>query len=215
MSLAAVNPWILVKTLMTIQPKILVALLIALASMNVLAEASQSEAAPVKIGIVDKSGAKLALSFLPPEEDGWQVTNNGLSASVKKDGALAGENREIEAYLITLDTPVMPISDFIERLKKNIQDAFDAGNGFKLVILDIFEDPRDRRCARMHLLLEDMRASNQQRKWSEQYALSCGSLKYRRIGFEIRYYNRYYESQNDEHFAAQATKVLDSVVFED
>ena len=200
---------------MIIQRKTLVALLIALASTSVLAEAPQSKVAPVRIGVAGNSGVKLALSFLPPEEDGWQVTNNGLSASVKKDGALAGENREIEAYLITLDTPVTPIADFIERLKKNIQNSFDASNGFKLVLMDIFEDPRDRRCARMHLLLEDMRASNQQRKWSEQYALSCGSLKYKRIGFEIRYYNRYYESQKDEHFAAQATKVLDSVVFED
>ena len=201
---------------MIIQPKTLVALLIALASTSVLAEAPQSKVAPVRIGVAGNSGVKLALSFLPPEEDGWQVTNNGLSASVKKDGALAGENREIEAYLITLDTPVTPIADFIERLKKNIQNSFDASNGFKLVLMDIFEDPRDRRCARTHLVLENVRTSNnQQRKWSEQYTLSCGSLKYKQIGFEVRYYNRYFESQKDEYFAAQATKVLDSVVFED
>lgn len=200
---------------MTIHLKILATLLVALTSMSAVAEAPKPEVTPVKIGIADKSGAKLALSFLPPDEDGWQVTNKGLSASAKKDGALDGENREIEAYLITLDAPVAPISGYIERLKKNLQDGIAGSSGFKLVTLDVFEDPKDKRCARVHLLLEDVRANDERRKWSEQHVLSCGSLKYKRVGFEVRYYNRYYDSQKGGHFAAQAAKVLDSVVFED
>ena len=174
---------------------------------------------PVRIGIVDQSGSVLGLHFMPPDENGWDITKSGINVTLKKDGESAEENREIEAYLVNLDAPVSPISGYIERIKKNTHEGYSKNERFKIKAFDVTEDSKNSLCARVYLLLEDTQptrtGNNQQKKWSEQHVLSCGSLKYKRIGFEVRYYHRYYESNRDSQFIDEANKVLESVVIED
>ncbi|HEY6773356.1 MAG TPA: hypothetical protein VI140_05250, partial [Oxalicibacterium sp.] len=90
---------------------------------------------------------------------------------------------------------------------------------FKLQTLDIKEYPQNSQCARVYLLLEDLRKvrvdNDQPRKWSEQHMLSCGSPKYKRMGFEIRYYQRYYDQNKDDQLSAKADRLFESLVIED
>jgi hypothetical protein len=202
--------------------KFIVVLFILFISMGAGAQAETyqpKKGEPVKIGITDQSGSVLGLSFMPPDESGWEITRSGLSVTLKTNGESAGENREIEAYLINLDAPVSPISGYIERIKKNTQEAYAKNQRFKIKAFDVTEDPKNSQCARVYLLLEDTQptrtGSNQQRAWSEQHMLSCGSLKYKRMGFEVRYYHRYYELNRDDQLLSKANKVLETVVIED
>ena len=174
---------------------------------------------PVRIGISDKSGSVLGLSFMPPDENGWDMTKSGMSVTLKKSEGSADENREIDAYLINLDAPAIPIASYIERIKKNTLEGYANNEKFKIRALNVTADPNSNQCARVHLLLEDtqptLALNNKQTKWSEQFVLSCASLKYKRFGFEVRYYHRYYESNKDNKLADHANKVLESVVIED
>ncbi len=45
--------------------------------------------------------------------------------------------------------------------------------------------------------------------------LSCGLLKHKGLGFELRYYHRYLDSNKDTQFGEKARKVLESVILED
>lgn len=193
---------------------------LALLSTSTHADTSQPQKGePVRIGITDQSGSVLGLSFMPPDENGWDITKSGLSVTLKKSGESADENREIEAYLINLDAPVAPISGYIEKIKKNTQEGYAKNQRFKIRAFEVTEDPRNSQCARVYLLLEDTQptrtGSTQQKKWSEQHMLSCGSTKYKRMGFEVRYYHRYYEPNKDDQLLNKANKVLESVVIED
>ncbi len=171
----------------------------------------------VGIGISDKSGSSVALRFIPPDEDGWSIERSGLSVTLKKNSGSDSDSREIEAYLIRLDTPISPISNYIETIRRNTVEGYARSNKFKISTLEIAEDPKDTRCARVHLLLEGLQSDAvvQQRKWSEQYMLSCGLLKHKGLGFELRYYHRYLDSNKDTQFGEKARKVLESVILED
>ncbi|MFJ7565773.1 hypothetical protein ACIQW9_02290 [Herminiimonas sp. NPDC097707] len=173
----------------------------------------------VRIGITDNTGSILGLSFGSPDETGWTITKSGLSAKLKRDGESADENQEIEAYVIKLDTPFNPISGYIEHLKKNIQEAFVKNQEFSLQTLDVKEYPQNNQCVRVHLLLEYLRNirtyNKQQKRWSEQHIISCGSTKYKRMGFEVRYYQRYYDQNKDDQSSVKADKLFESVIIED
>lgn len=51
---------------------------------------------PVAFGISDTEGGMLGLEFSPPEGEGWNIQRSGTGVSVKKNGASADENSEIE-----------------------------------------------------------------------------------------------------------------------
>jgi hypothetical protein len=180
---------------------------------------ADSEKSPkiVGVGITDSTGASIGLRFAPPAEEGWTMERSGLAVSLKKNTTSSSDNREIEAYLIRLDSPISPISGYVETIKRNIEEAYANNKKVKISALEVIEDPKDSRCARGHLLLEDIQLGQvvEERKWSEQYFLSCGLLKRKGIGFELRYYHRYLDSKKDKQFVEDARRVLESATIND
>jgi hypothetical protein len=199
----------------TVNPFIVTVML----SANILARSSSVANKPLTIGIADKNGGAMGLTFTPPEEDGWKITKSGVSVSLKKNGASADENKEIEAYLMNLDVPINPISGYVEQIKKNTLDGYGNDSRFKILALEVVPDNAKSQCARVHLLLEDKKplrtVSHEHIKLSEQYVLSCGSLKYKGMGVEVRYYDRYYEPKKDNQLAEKANKIFESVIIDD
>jgi hypothetical protein len=195
-------------------------LICALALLTSNFNAIANDAKPtnfIGIGISDKSGSSVALKFIPPEEDGWSAKNSGLSVSLKNINDSEDNNREIEAYLMRVEAPISPISGYIETIRRNILEGVANSKRFKVNALEITEDSKDARCVRFHLVLEgiEAEAATKQKKWSEQFALSCGLLKRKGLGFELRYYHRYLDSNKDLQFREKAVKLIESVVIQD
>jgi hypothetical protein len=195
-------------------------LLAALTMLGALAhaeEADSKQSKTVQVGISFKDGSSFALKFLPPDEEGWVMTRPGGGVNLKKNAGSPTDSMEIEAYMMRLDTPIEPMSNYMETIKRNIIEGYERNKNFKISAFEVTEDPREARCARIHLLLERLQPGQeaQERRWSEQYVLSCGSLKRKGMGFELRFYHRYLESSKDAQFAEKARKVLDSVVLVD
>ena len=164
---------------------------------------------PISFGVSDKEGGVLGLEFSPPEGDGWNIKRSGTGVFVKKNGASSDENTEIEAYIIRLDAPVEPISGYVEKIKTNIKKGYESNPRIEIKLLEVIADPTRSRCAKFHILLQDRTDT----KWySEQYALSCGLQKYKGMGVELRYSDRYYEQNIDNTLAEKANRILESVV---
>lgn len=180
-------------------------------------EADGRQSKPVQVGISFKEGSSFALKFLPPDEEGWVMTQPGGGVNLKKNAGSPTDSMEIEAYMMRLDAPISPMSSYIETIKRNVTEGYERNKNFKIAAFEVTEDPRDARCARLHLLLERVQPGQeaQERRWSEQYVLSCGSSKNEGLGFELRFYHRYVESSKDAQFAEKARKVLDSAVLVD
>ena len=167
---------------------------------------------PIAFGISDQEGGVLGLAFAPPEGEGWKIQRSGTGVSVKKNGASADENTEIEGYIVRLDAPIEPISGYIERIKKNIQKGYERNSRLEIKLLEVIADPKRSSCAKFHILLQDRTDT----KWySEQYALSCGLQKYKGMGVELRYFDRYYEQNRDSQLAEKANRILESIVIDD
>jgi hypothetical protein len=191
---------------------------IALISSNFNAIANDAKLSNfIGIGISGKSGSSVALKFTPPDETGWSEKNSGLSVTLKNSNDSEDNNREIEAYLMRVDAPISPISGYIETMRRNILEGVANSKRFKVIALEIAEDSKDARCVRLHLLLEGIEAEQvtKQKRWNEQYALSCGLLKRKGLGFELRFYHRYLDSNKDLQFREKAVKIMESVVIQD
>jgi hypothetical protein len=200
--------------------KNIILIVTALLSINAWAEnLSLKKQEPIAFGITDKEGGTLGLKFTPPEEDGWNIKRSGTGVSMKKNGESDDENKEIEGYIMRPDAPIDPISGYVEQIKKNVQEGYAKNPRFKIKALETMADPSKPRCIRLHLLLEDTKpvrtVSHEYTKWSEQYVLSCGLLKYKGMGVELRYYDRYYEPNKDNQLAEKANKIFESVVIDD
>jgi hypothetical protein len=187
-----------------------------LASATVHADSENSHRI-VGVGIIDSTGASIGLKFTPPAEEGWTTERSGLAVSLKKNTNSSSDNREIEAYLIRLDSPISPISGYVETIRRNLEEAYANNKKIKINALEVIEDPKDSRCARGHLLLETIQPDQvvEERKWSEQYFLSCGLLKRKGLGFELRYYHRYLDSRKDKQFVEDARRVFESMIIDD
>jgi hypothetical protein len=166
----------------------------------------------VGVGITDSKGASIGLKFAPPDEVGWSTENTGLNLVLRKNADSDSDNREIEAYLIKLDSPISPISDYIKTIRRNLVEGYANSKKFKISALELSEDTKDSRCVRGYLLLEAIQPdqSVQEKRWSEQYFLSCGLLKHKGLGFELRYYHRYLDSKKDKQFIEDARLLLES-----
>lgn len=152
------------------------------------------------------------MDFVPPEGEGWKIERSGAGVSVKKNGASADENTEIEGYMIRPDAPIDPISGYVETIRRNIQKGYENDSRLQIKQLEVVADPARPRCIRIHVLLQDRTDI----KWhSEQYALSCGLKKYKGLGVELRYSARYYEQNKDPQLAEKANRILDSAVIFD
>ncbi|MDQ7970441.1 MAG: hypothetical protein REI95_12440 [Oxalicibacterium faecigallinarum] len=177
-----------------------------------------NESKRVMIGITDQSGSAIGLSLIPPNEPNWDTKKAGLSITLKRAGKATDENQEIEAYMIRLDKPFHPVSTYMEQIRKNTEEGYKKNPDFKLSAFDIKEYPQNPQCVRVYMLLEDVRTTRadlSQKKWSEQHMLSCGLSKHKRIGFEVRYYNRHYDQNKDELFATKADRLFETVIIED
>jgi len=191
---------------------------LALCGLPAHADAPAPDGKTIDIGYTD-SKMLLRLRLTPPAEDGWNGERNNLGATLTRQGKLPGENQQIDAYMMTLDTPSASMSEYIDIIKANIQAGYADSKKYRLVSSDVQADPKDTRCARIHVLLEDMQppptGDSSHKKWSEQYTLSCGLTQVKRLGFEVRYYQRYYDPNKDEHFAEKADKLFQGVAIEE
>ncbi|MGE8227567.1 MAG: hypothetical protein ACN6RK_17435 [Stenotrophomonas sp.] len=168
----------------------------------------------IHVGITDASRT-LGLAFTPPDEEGWTRNGSGTSTTLSWNAEAASDNRKIEAYMTTLDAPISPLSGYIRTIKRNLEQGYANSPRFKINALQVSEYPADPRCAKIHLLLEARQpAADGQRQWSEQYALSCGSLQSKGVGYELRYYHRYTDDNRDPGLEAKANAVLDSLSIE-
>jgi len=166
--------------------------------------------------IADDAKVVLDISFLSPNEPGWAggIFYEWL-VMLKKDGAVVEENQEIEAYIINQDMPFHPVASFIQRKKQDIQAYYATVPELKLQALDVREYPENSQCIRIYVLLEDLRSPKDNKRWSEQHALSCIFPVHQHMGYEIRYYQRYYEQHRDNQFASKADALFKSVRVED
>lgn len=192
----------------------------ALTMLGAHANSDEADGKPSKLvqfGVAFKDGSSVGMKFLPPDEEGWVMTRPGGGVNLRKNAGSPTDSMEIEAYMMRLDSPISPMSSYIETIKRNVTEGYERNKNFKISAFEVTEDPKDARCARLHLLLERVQPSQeaQERRWSEQYVLSCGSLKNKGLGFELRFYHRYVESSKDAQFAEKARKVLDSAVLVD
>ncbi|GHU15115.1 hypothetical protein AGMMS50225_28120 [Betaproteobacteria bacterium] len=173
----------------------------------------------VGVGIFEKNGAAIGVDFTPSETEGWSKYQSMSNVSLKKKGASNDEGWEIEAYLITLATPVVQISAYADKIVKNIREGYGQGERYKIASLDTAEYPDKGLCVKVHLLVEDTKpvrtVDHQGKKWSEQYILSCGLVKNRRIGVEVRYVNVFYDSNKDDLLSEKAARIFDSVEITD
>lgn len=168
----------------------------------------------IHLGITDASST-LGFAFTPPAEEGWTRNGSGTSTTLSWNAESPSDNRKIEAYMTTLDAPISPIGGYIRTIKRNLEQGYASSSRFKISSLQVSEYPADPRCAKIHLLLEARQptaAGKQQ--WSEQYALSCGSLQSKGVGYELRYYQRYTDGHRDHGLESKANAVLDSLDIE-
>lgn len=171
----------------------------------------------IGIGISDTSGSTVALKFIPPDEEGWSAKNSGLSVTLRNGTDKEDDSREIEAYLIRIEAPISSRSDYIQEIRRNAVEGYANSKEFKIGALEITEDSKDARCVRVHLVLEGVQPEPviKQKRWIEQYVLSCVLFKHKGLGFELRYYHRYLDSNRDPKFHEKAAKVIESVVIQD
>lgn len=182
-----------------------------------MATANGRDSSPtISVGITDNGGTSIGLTFAPPNGEGWSEERSGLGVTLSKNPS-PDDHREIEAYLTRLDTPASPISDYIETIKRNIERGYANSNELKVVHSGVTEAPMDGRCAMAHLLLEVRKPSQAalEKTWSEQYVLSCGFLKHKGWGVELRYHHRYTDSRKDAQLAEDVRRLFASVMIED
>jgi|GEM_PF-2613398 len=129
--------------------KNIIFIIIFLYSVNSFAQNPSSKILePITFGIADKQGGSLGLSFMPPEEEGWELKRSKNGVSVIKNGVSKDEIKEIEGYIIQLDIPVDPISSYVEQIKKNTQEGYANNPRFKINTFEVIPDPSKPRCVR-------------------------------------------------------------------
>ncbi len=197
--------------------KPLVALLaFSLLSFNVLAENSEpSKQERINVGISDQDGTAIGLSFVPSTLDDWDLKRPGLSVTLRKKGQSDDENTEIEAYLVTLDTPPTSVSNNIEQTKQYLLKSYENNDKFKLVSFDVTQDTSIPQCVRVYYLQEHLKptrtVAHSEKKFGESHVLSCRLLKNKNIGINVGYYHRFYEPNKDNGLADKANKIFATV----
>lgn len=173
----------------------------------------------INMGVVDAKGAGVGANFTAPDGGGWTLRRPKGSVDLQKKSETGPSSWQIEAYFIQPDVPMHPIGDYVASVRKNILQGLENSKRFKLVALEVVPDATDTRCARIHLLLQDIAAQGEMAsdsaKWSDQYVRSCGFKRYRPWGLELRYYHRYAGADDDPLFAQRAARLLDSLVLEE
>jgi len=163
---------------------------------------------------LDDPYTNLEVSVISPKEPGWiRERFTDSIVTLKKGNDLSKENQEIEIYITEREPSNQPTPTSTQQIKKNIQNHFDNIKEYKLQDLEVKEYPENNGCVRIYILLEDLenKENNNQKRWSEQHALSCNFPTHQRMGFEIRFYQRYYEQNKDNKFARKADALFKSL----
>jgi len=187
--------------------------LLAMSSASTLAAAGSE---PIRIRYTEPERT-YGLAFIPPAGKDWKAEKWG-SGNVRVDwnAGSTTNTKTIEAYMTRPDGPATPISGYIENVRRRIEGDFSNSPLVSIDSLQIGEYPADRRCVRIHLRLQLKEpAADGQQQWTEQYTLSCGSLQYADVGYELRYFHRYVDANRDPQLEAKADKVLGSMVIEE
>jgi|GEM_PF-1483479 len=186
------------------------------------APARPDEPGRVYVWVSDADGtSQLGFSFIAPDEPDWTSTrrnNKKLNLLLEKAGKLDGEVQQIDALIINMDVPFQPVERFIAQIKKNVEETYVDNHDFKLHVFEVEPYAGNAQCVKSHILRQDTRGSadpNGIKKWHEQYALSCGSAKYPRFGFEIRYEQWYFGDNRDKQLQEKAEQVFASFRIED
>jgi len=183
------------------------------------APAPPDEPGRLHVGVVDADGtSQLGFSFIAPDEPDWTNTRKKLDVTLYKAGKRDGENQQIEAIIINMDVPFQPVDRFITQIKKNVEETYVDNHDFKLHAFDVQPYAGNAQCVKSHILRQDTRGSTDPggiKKWHEQYALSCGSAKYKRFGYEIRYQQWYFSGNRDTQLEEKAEQVFASLRIEE
>jgi hypothetical protein len=188
-------------------------ILLALHSASALAAPS---AEPIRVSYTEQERA-YGFVFTPPAGKGWKQDKWGSgNVSVDLNAGSTTDSRKIEAYMTRPDVPIAPIGGYIENIKRKLERDFSNSPVASISSLQVSEYAADKHCARIHMLLQLREpAADGQRQWAEQYTLSCGSLRYDDVGYELRYFHRYVDARRDPQLEAKASQVLGSMVIEE
>jgi len=174
------------------------------------------------VGVIGTDGtSQLGFSFVVADKADWTSThknNKKLDITLHKAGKLDGEMQQIEALIINLDIPFQPPERFMAQIKKNVEETYAGSPDFKLHAFEVGPYANNSQCVKSHILRQDTRGTadpNGLKKWHEQYALSCGSVQYKRFGFEIRYQQWYYTGNRDKQLENKAEQVFASFRIDD
>ncbi len=185
-----------------------------------LAQSASSLAAPnaepIRVSYTEQDRT-YGFAFTPPAGKDWKAEKWGSgNASVDWNAGSTDNSKKIEAYMTRPDVPITPLSGYIENIKRKLEQSHSSSPLVTLDSLQVSGYPADKRCVRIHLRLQLREpAADGQRQWAEQYTLSCGSLHYGDVGYELRYFHRYVDANRDLQLEAKANQVLASMVIEE
>jgi len=181
---------------------------------------SNSHAGGKSAGLTLSNGSTiLRVKWTTPNEPGWVgYRNNRSRTTLIKNGSSPYENQEVEAYIVNRNLSFdHPNDNLHQQMIRNIREYYDGIKEYNLVRLEVNDYSEKKGCIKIYILLEYTQETrnNEQKKWSEQYALSCHFPIHRYMGFELRYYQRYYDNNKDHYFSNKADKLFKSIKIED
>jgi len=159
------------------------------------------------------------VKWTTPNEPGWVgYRNNKSRTTLIRNGNSPYENQEIEAYIVNHNLSFYHPNNYShQQIIRNIREYYDSIKEYNLVHLEVNDYSENRNCLKIYILLEYMQdtRNNEQKRWSEQHALSCHFPIHRYMGFELRYYQRYYDNNRDHHFSNKAERLFRSLKIKD
>ena len=166
------------------------------------------------VGVVFPDKSSIGVSLIPPVGVGWSVSRTPSSVTLTKKGSLVDENSEIEMYLIKPDVPGADLDLYLQVVRSNVVSEYRKGGKYSLVEFNVEKDFARSNCLIGHVLLQYLPSASEGdvRKLSEQYFLSCLSNKFNNVGYEVRYYQRYFYNNGDKELKNKATALFDDVV---
>jgi|GEM_PF-1113083 len=162
----------------------------------------------------------LRVSWIVPNESGWSgYRHNNYGTVLIKNKDSLQNNQEIEVYIVENRHLFFYHHDsnlLHKEVTSNIKNYYENIKEYSLNFIEVERYAGNKNCLKIHILLEDMQeGSDKQKRWNEQYALSCRFPFHRHIGFEFRYYQRYYDDNKDYQFSNKAHELFKSIKIED
>lgn len=156
-------------------------------------------------------------SLLPPNEEGWEVSQRDrVLLALGKHGSNRNEIAIIWGALFKLQ-PFKSDDEFVRLVRESREKDSDPRR-FRVVKRDVTSYPgKGTTCAYSHEVLEDNPAltesGNRVDMIREMFGLTCAHTTNKQIGVTVNYSQRYYTGQRDPQLQHRATSVLTSVEF--